>query len=144
MSVFMICRTSLTQGYSRPHRPARLATSYRPGRSMGYSHPSIQHSACLLRRLPKWDCSCQPPPGPSKCTFTSFAGPYWFDCHSATTSVLTHSVFFLAKRTPNSNLAKIFVRTMIFHYHQGLLIDILVDVNWTGRGGNVSASTYNT
>lgn len=64
---------------------------------------------------------------------------------SVTTSVHTRSVFFPEKRTPNSNKEKIFVRTYKFHtFVYMVLTFFFADVNWTGRGGNVSSTAYNT
>lgn len=38
---------------SCPQGTARLATHYCSGRALGNPHPGIQHSPCLLRRLPQ-------------------------------------------------------------------------------------------
>jgi hypothetical protein len=66
------------------------------------------------------------------------------DILSVTTSVHTHSVFFLAKRTRNSKPEKIFVRTLFPQIGLHVSTLFFADVNWTGRGGNVSSTAYNT
>ena len=61
--------------------------------------------------------------------------------YSVITSVPTPSASFPARRTPSSSLARTSVRTVTVS-PLCEINDPFIDVNWTGRGGNVSASTY--
>lgn len=59
---------------------------------------------------------------------------------NATTLVHTRSASFLERRMSVSSPTRISVRPLLHFYDAWLIFGL--DINWTGRGGNVSASTY--
>ena len=127
--------------FSSSQRSGRLEANHCSSSFVGHSHSCLQHCPRLLRWLQKRNPSCQPPSGSSEYLQLG----YWWYAHYWQRDYFGAHTFRVLPGKENERFRSgEDIRMYSSQFAKLWWAYTFADVNWTGRGGNVSASTYNT